>query len=273
MAKSAAAVRSISSWLGSSRRAYRSRALAPLLHCALAVALSACGDDTDIEVVDGGSSSMLDASLLDADFEITEDGYVPGKREEELFDGGTRRNFYWADWTVNTTGPDATASGFITLPSGRLDLTYRGQLLGAQVEPNNPRNFWAVEETYESSAVDRAPDNTDCLQIDGIVGGTLEVSFSKPVKDPIFAFGSLGSRAHGAAYKFEVPFLLLSQGKGFYKGDGWLEKLGTDTLVGHEANGVIGFQGTFTSIRWTTTQVEPWHALTVGVAEDVPAAQ
>jgi hypothetical protein len=212
----------------------------------------------------------LDGSLVqlpDAD----EPDSATGERAEEYFDGGTTRIFYWADWTAATTGVDGGATGFFALPSGGVQITYSGDLMDVQLQPST-RNFWAVKESYTSAAVEKAPDNTDALLIDGVVNGYGEVVFSSPVKDPVFAFASLGAlgKDSAASYRFDAPFLLLSQGKGFYQGDGWLEKQPNNTLSGQEANGVIGFQGMFTKISWTTPSIEPWHALTIGVAEDVP---
>jgi hypothetical protein len=248
-------------------------------------ALGACGDDETSdrglpsESIDAGTNEPgLDASVgLDATVNTVPDGgadiadSATGERGEEAFDGGTTRTFYWADWTAATTGFDGGATGFFALPSGGVQVTYKGDLMDVQLEPS-ARNFWSIKESYTSAAVTKAPDNTDALLIDGVLNGYGEVVFSRPVKDPVFAFASLGALENGSAasYRFDAPFLLLSQGKGFYMGDGWLEKQPNNTLSGQEANGVIGFQGMFTKISWTTPKVEPWHALTIGVAEDVP---
>lgn len=246
--------------------------------------LAACGGDDDRTDVarpsgdiDGGTlggGTDIDASANgNLDGAAPADGSVdvPDGAVEEAFDGGTKRTFYWADWTAATTGVDGGATGFLAIPSGGVQVTYRGDLMDVQLQPST-RNFWAVKESYTSAAVDKAPDNTDALLIDGVVDGYGEVVFSRPVKDPVFAFASLGALDNGSAasYRFDAPFLLLSQGKGFYKGDGWLEKQPNNTLSGQEANGVIGFQGLFTKISWVTPTIEPWHALTIGVAEDTP---
>jgi hypothetical protein len=248
------------------------------------VSLGACGGDGEHpglrspgEGLDASSPGRMDASL-DVDGALSSpdaDGpdTATGERAEEAFDGGVTRTFYWADWTSGTTGVDGGATGTFALPSGAVQVTYRGELMDVQLTPA-ARNFWAVKESYTSATVEKAPDNTDALLIDGVVDGHGEVVFSRPVKDPVFAFASLGAlgNATAASYRFDAPFLLLSQGKGFYMGDGWLEKQPDNTLSGQEANGVIGFQGMFTRISWTTPRIEPWHALTIGIAEDTPSA-
>lgn len=250
-----------------------------------AAALAACGDDDRDDVgnpsgnIDGGSFGVgpdIDASLgNDLDGAVAADGGalgIPDGAVEEAFDGGTKRTFYWTDWTAATTGVDGGATGFVAIPSGGVQVTYSGELMDVQLQPS-ARNFWGVKESYTSAAVDKAPDNTDALLINGLINGYGEIVFSRPVKDPVFAFASLGALENGSAasYRFDAPFLLLSQGKGYYKGDGWLEKQPNNTLSGQEANGVIGFQGIFTKISWITPAIEPWHALTVGVAEDTPS--
>jgi len=246
--------------------------------CTLALSTACGGDDRGDgrDASSGHGSGTMDASVsLDGSLGGPDAADLPdtatGERAEEVYDGGVKRTFYWADWTSATTGADGGAKGSFALPSGSVQITFSGDLRGAQLEPS-ARNFWAINESYASATVEKAPDTTDALLIDGVLDGYGQVVFSRPVQDPVFAFASLGARgeATAASYRFDVPFLLLSQGKGFYKGDGWLEKQPNNTLSGQEANGVIGFQGTFSKISWTTPRIEPWHALTVGIAEDMP---
>jgi hypothetical protein len=242
---------------------------------------AAAGCDSDEGAESGLDASVLpgdDASgpLLDAGGSNIDAGFVSpldagmGQTHEEAYDGGFKRSFYWADWTSFTPGAEGNAVGYFDLPSGRVEVFYRGELREAQVAPSTARNLWVPAETYLSTAVEQSPPLPDALLINGKLSGVYELVFSKPVKDPIVAFASLGAAQAVASYRFEHPFLLLSQGQGFFAGDGWLEKMPDNVIRGREANGVIGFEGTFTSLRFTSPEVEPYHGLTIAVAEDRP---
>jgi hypothetical protein len=65
-------------------------------------------------------------------------------------------------------------------------------------------------------------------------------------------------------YDFDAPFDIITNGPGAW-GNGPLTELSGDILEGREGHGSIQFQGTFSSISWTTPVPEHWHGFTVGV--------
>ena len=177
----------------------------------------------DASVGIDGFIGSPDGPAADADVPDT----ATGERAEEVFDGGVKRTFYWADWTAATTGVDGGASGTFALPSGAVQVTYHGDLMDVQLTPAT-RNFWAIKESYTSATVEKAPDNTDALLIDGVVNSYGEVVFSRPVKDPVFAFAE-PRRARerlGGLVPLRLPVPAAEPGQGLLQGRRLARKAG-----------------------------------------------
>ncbi|HLO85120.1 MAG TPA: PEP-CTERM sorting domain-containing protein [Nostocaceae cyanobacterium] len=178
------------------------------------------------------------------------------------------QNVSWTDWTSATTGLNGSATGSLSLPNqSPITVTYRGEVLFAQT--NGGINYWNPATPYVSPTVPNAPPASDII---ALVGGNQRVNtitFSSPVKDPVFGIVSMGQFGIPVRYNFDAPFDVLSFGPGYW-GNGPLTELPGNILQGREGHGVIQFQGTLSSISWTTPVAENWHGFTVGAKKSVP---
>lgn len=80
------------------------------------------------------------------------------------------------------------------------------------------------------------------------------------------AIFSLGKGGIEVTYDFNVDFTILHSAPGYF-GDGVLVRSEPTVLAGIEANGLIQFSGTFTSISWTIPTAEDWHGFQVGIPD------
>jgi hypothetical protein len=102
----------------------------------------------------------------------------------------------------------------------------------------------------------------------GLEGGaayTETIHFSTPVADPIFAVWSLGAPSTAASFTFTAsePFTVQGGGPSFEYGGTPLFITG-ENVEGNEGDGIIQFNGTFSSITFTTPQYEDYYAFTIG---------
>ncbi len=162
----------------------------------------------------------------------------------------------WTDWTQQWVG---TLSG--------ITVTYTGNSIGGQTTPGT--DYWSPSGAYTQGGL-IAPTNTDFIQFNGPVSGT--VSFSSPVLNPYFALISVGQSGRAVTYDFGTsPFAVLSNNNApncAFWGCGSFNQVG-NTLAGTEFSGTLQFIGTYSSISFTTNTDEFWHGMTVGA--DGPA--
>ncbi|HNI83663.1 MAG: PEP-CTERM sorting domain-containing protein [Rhodocyclaceae bacterium] len=174
---------------------------------------------------------------------------------------------YWTNWTSKTFGTPGSASGTIALPGGTVNVSYSGELFNAGDQGNWNQN----PGTYTSAFVDNAPSPANVsIQLRGGNAIINTLTFSAPLVNPVMAIQSLGS-GDGAIYNFgNTPFTLLSQGSGHWGGCNTCLSVVGNTLVGHEGNGTIRFNGTFNSISWTVPDGENYHMFTIGAPVPEP---
>ena len=165
--------------------------------------------------------------------------------------GAQAATITWADWTSNTAGT-----------VGAVGLTYAGEQSGFSTTPR----YYDPSSSFEGGDVSNAPLATD----DSILlkGGSAQidtVTFSTPVVDPIMAIWSLGQTGDTASFNFigNPGFTVVAGGPTNQYGGGALVKTG-ENVFGTEGNGVIQFQGTFSSISWTNPTFENFYAFTIG---------
>jgi hypothetical protein len=172
----------------------------------------------------------------------------------------------WVDWTAaNTTSASGATAGGITV-------SFSGNLNPA-AQTAGGTDYWAsFPSTYTSPPiVDNAPPDSDIIRLEGGVNTGVQVlTFSKPVENPVMAILSLGQSGVPVNYDFDTPFDILNVGPGFFDGGGTgtLVELAGDILQGVEGHGLIQFQGTVTSISWTTPDNEFWHGFQIGVVPE-----
>jgi len=111
----------------------------------------------------------------------------------------------------------------------------------------------------------RSSGRHNSIQIKGGVPFTGTITFSSPVVNPIFAIWSLGQGGFPASFNFTAsePFNVLGGGPSAEFGGSALTVV-SSSVFGREGNGVVQFNGTFTTIRFTTPVFENYYAFTVG---------
>ena len=148
-----------------------------------------------------------------------------------------------------------------------MTVSYAGEIEFLQTDGGT--NYWNPSAPYVSATVDNAPMSTDIIALSRAT--TKTITFSQAITNPLFAVVSL----NGNGYRFDRDFEILSFGAGYW-GNGTLSKQvggGVFQLNGTgEPHGVIEFQGTYTSISWTSLTEENWNGFTIGVRGLAPAA-
>ncbi len=168
----------------------------------------------------------------------------------------------WTDWTSGTTGTSGTVSGTM----GGVSVTYTGDVTFFQT--GGGINYFSHAVTkfpYTSATVSNDPTAAEMIGLSG-AGITNTVTFSSAVLNPVMALVSVGRPSYAVTYDFDgAPFSILSQDTGYWGGGtSSFTTAAGDKLIGLEAHGVIQFQGSFTSISWTTSPTEYWHGVTFG---------
>jgi hypothetical protein len=170
----------------------------------------------------------------------------------------------WTDWTSGTPGANGTAEGVLNIAGTPVDVSYSGEMAFIQYDGTGA-NYW-VPDAYSSPtvpAVDNPPTSTDIIALSSATAKT--ITFSQAISNPLFAVVSL----NGNGYQFDRDFEILGFGPGYW-GNGTLTKTnpgpGIYQLNGSgEPHGVIEFQGTFSSVSWTSLTNEFWNGFTIGV--------
>jgi hypothetical protein len=165
----------------------------------------------------------------------------------------------WTSWSSATSGSPGSATGAI----GSIAVAYSGQTSGLTSGPS-----WTPASTFTGGPVGNAPPNAPSIQLEGGLPSLIEtITFSSAVVDPVFAIWSLGAPGSPASFDFvskaPEPFTLLGGGPSLEFGGSSITVSGQN-VNGSEGNGVIQFDGTFSSITFTTPFFENYYAFTVG---------
>ena len=172
----------------------------------------------------------------------------------------------WTDWT---SANSSSATGTMTFGSNIITVNYSGQLVGFQT--NGGTNYWSPTTAYLQGEVTNAPPTPDILQMSTATARSL--TFSSPVTDLYFAYVSL----NGNGFVFSQDFTIISQGQGYW-GTGTAVKsspsAGQYALTGTsgEPHGLIKFNGTFSSLNWSSNANENWYGFTVAAAVPEPSS-
>ena len=163
----------------------------------------------------------------------------------------------WTTWTSESPGSPGTASGNI---GGTITVTYSGQFSGYATGTS-----WTPTSTFTGGVVGNQPPPDVGIAMEGGVSYTETITFSQGVADPIFAVWSLGAGGTPASFDFNSsePFTVQGGGPSSEYGGTALTISGED-VEGEEGNGIIQFNGDFSSITFTTPQYEDYYAFTIG---------
>ena len=164
----------------------------------------------------------------------------------------------WTNWSSATAGSPGSATGSI----GGITVTYSGQTSGLTSVPS-----WTPASTFSGGTVGNAPPAGPSVMLEGGMPTIETITFSSTLIDPVFAIWSLGLSSTPASFDFESktaePFTLISGGPSTEYGGTGLTVNG-QVVSGVEGNGVIQFDGAFSSISFTTPDPEFYYAFTVG---------
>jgi hypothetical protein len=129
---------------------------------------------------------------------------------------------------------------------------------------NGTSNIWAPASSYIGGTSTTSPsDEGDDLRLNGSFTGTSTITFASAVTDPLIAIWSLGQPGLAASFTFDATPTLQVGGPNSSFGGASIAVLG-NVVSGSEGNGVVQFDGTFTSISFTST-FENFYAFTVGM--------
>ena len=167
----------------------------------------------------------------------------------------------WTDWISGTASPSGSATGTLSIGSVNVTVSYAGEI--AFIETGTGTDYFTPSAPYVSPTVLNRPPPSEMIALSLATQKT--ITFSQPITNPLFAVVSL----NGNGYRFDRDFDILSYGAGYW-GNGTLTKQskpgGIYELDGSgEPHGVIEFQGTFSSITWTSLTNEYWNGFTIGV--------
>jgi hypothetical protein len=164
----------------------------------------------------------------------------------------------WTHWTAGTSGSPGSATG----TAGPVGVTYVGQTSGLLT--NYPS--WTPTSSFAGGIVGNAPPAADnAVQIEGGVAYTETITFSSPIVNPVMSIWSLGQNGDNASFDYtsSEPFSIVACGPSLEYGGGCITQSGFD-VNGVEGNGTIVFDGTFSTISFTTPNSEFYYGFTVG---------
>lgn len=185
----------------------------------------------------------------------------------------------WSGWSSQTYSAGVyTVTGNMTINSQNVTVTYTSTDLNFTNLNGAGTNYYLcgasscpVYSWTNGTDTINAPPNSDIVAIDGYnVQHT--ITFSTPVVDPVMALVSLGQTnpCCQTQYTFNSAFSILTSGGGWW-GGGSLSQSG-DTVIGVEGDGLLEFNGTFSSISWTGANPEGWNGFRFGAFNTAPIA-
>lgn len=176
-------------------------------------------------------------------------------------------SYSWTNWSTVTSGNPGSATGAI---AGGPTVTYSGQTSG--ILTGYPS--WTPTSTFIGGIVSNGPAAGDnAIQAEGGSGITETITFSSPVVNPAIAIWSLGQAGNTASFNFTAsePFTIVAGGPSVEYGGSSIFQTG-NSLYGAEGNGVAVFDGTYTSISFTTPVYEYYYAFTIGEDSNLTTA-
>lgn len=157
----------------------------------------------------------------------------------------------YVDWTSFTTNTENVVSGTIT-NGGTASVTLSTITGGINNLFDDDGLFSAADYTDPVTL-------TDVIQVTGGTSQVFNLAFSNPVVNPRMHIYSLSNPGVGPiTWNFSNPFSILSSTGNFSQSGG-------NNLIGDEGNGTIQFNGTFSTLSWTTSDPEFWTGIQVGV--------
>jgi len=186
------------------------------------------------------------------------------------FNATAHADVTWATWNYPSIATGAT--GYIGLPSNVI--TYTGQIDGVNFVDGS--YGWTPGNTYIGGNITSAPPNGNlAVLMDGGTSQVETITFTTPVFDPVMAIFSLGSDGMTPApavfdFTSSEPFSIVAGGPSTHYGGSSIVYDGPYGISGEEGNGSIQFAGTYSTISFTTPDLEGYYAFTVGSSAATP---
>ena len=175
----------------------------------------------------------------------------------------------WTDWTrISTTSAAGTMGGV------GVTVTATGTFgMNGVSQTGCGTNFWGqldpLDLPYTGGTVSNAP--TACEQVGLSSPVSITVTFASAVNTLYMALLSVGQAGLEVTYDFNQAFSIDSEGEGFFGNDITNGIIGSgDTLRMREFHGVLLFSAPVTSLSFTTTPTEFWHAFSFARAVPEP---
>jgi hypothetical protein len=166
----------------------------------------------------------------------------------------------WTDWTSASAGTPGSAAGTLN----GVVVSYSGEVLGNTVV-NGSSGVWNPSTSFVGGTVSVSPDVVgDIITLAGSFTGTSTLSFATPIANPVFAIWSLGQPGGPASFTFDAAPVFEVGGPNANFG-GLPISVAGNVVSGTEGNGVVRFDGSVSSISWTSTP-EFFYGFTVGTA-------
>ena len=169
----------------------------------------------------------------------------------------------WTDWTsIGSTSATGTMGGVgvtVTASSAMNGVSQTACGTNYWTQPN------VLDLPYTGGTVSNAP--TACEQVGLSSPVSITVTFTSAVNTLYMALLSVGQVGLEVTYDFNQAFSIDSEGEGFFGNDITNGIIGSgDTLRMREFHGVLLFSAPVTSLSFTTTPTEFWHAFSFGQA-------
>ena len=179
---------------------------------------------------------------------------------------------YWTDWT-SVAGDLKSASG--TMGGVSVSVSSSVAMNGISQTGAAGTNYWtepnALDRPYTGGTVSNAPTAREQIGLDS--ANTVTVTFSSPISTLYMALLSVGRTGLQVTYDFDKAFVIDSEGQGYWGNDPTDGVPGAgDTLAMREFHGLLRFTSPVSSLTFSTTPSEYWHAFTFGTPVPLPAA-
>ena len=175
----------------------------------------------------------------------------------------------WTDWTsVSSTSAVGTIGGVA------VTATATTGVLDGPSQTGCGTNYW-TGTAYTNGTVSNAPTNCEQIGVNHAVSVT--VTFASAIDTLYMGLLSVGRSGVAITYDFDQSFSIDSEGLGYFGNDVTNGVLGAGTLGGgsltmREFHGVVLFSSPVTTLKFTTSPDENWHAFTFGMAVPEPAS-
>lgn len=164
----------------------------------------------------------------------------------------------WTKWNSTFTSSSSNG-GSATGSAGSVGVSYSGELI--TVYFNYPS--WDPSGTFDPPGLSGPAQDDGGIRLYGGHTFLNTITFATPVVDPYFAIWSLGGLGSTASFVFDATPTFDAGGASKEIGGDPLTVAG-NIVSGAEANGVVHFTGTFSSISWSNPQAENYYMFTVG---------